>query len=325
MAILESVPGIEVQVLVRGQPLQEYGDNNSPDVTTRDPMSSPVICKYIESTDNAEFAIFTKVPNYTWGYRNHMLFVSIYIDGNWVSKKLIHPPVASIYHLDTQQVYGKTEFNASTKSSFLRRFKFAAVHTVDNVQNERIAQDIEHAKKLGTIEVKLYRVTEGGVPKVGLVDAVFPTSEHSGDFELAEKSLKGRAISHGTSYQTAQPIQTSEMVAVTKLPEDKGPMATYKFLYRSKEALRRELIVPRSPARSPTLQGLTDAERDRLALERLNELQKVKEEGKVLKRERDETEDLTGEKDGIAPRPWPVKRTRLSSGRIVDVLDLTGN
>ncbi|KAH8156483.1 hypothetical protein CIB48_g11764 [Xylaria polymorpha] len=94
-------------------------------------------------------------------------------------------------------------------------------------------------------------------------------------------------------------------------------------MYRSRDALKRELIIPRSPSRSPALENLTPAERDRLARERLGELRKMKmkREGgtPTIKREFGEVVDLT--KD--PPKPRATKKTRLEDGRQVDLIDLT--
>jgi hypothetical protein len=67
---------------------------------------------------------------------------------------------------------------------------------VDDVQSERVEQDREIAKSLGVIEVKVYRGIDQGTHAATARAA----KNDQKSFELAEKSLKGKAISHGTSY-----------------------------------------------------------------------------------------------------------------------------
>lgn len=128
MAILESVPGIEVQVLVWGRPLQEYEDNRGPNAETLGPTGCPMVCKYIESIDNAEFVICIKITNYAWGYLNHSLAAGISVDGKW-AKAVVFPPAPALMYPFTSKVEGKDEFDPSTNSWFRRRFKFAVVYT----------------------------------------------------------------------------------------------------------------------------------------------------------------------------------------------------
>jgi hypothetical protein len=55
MAIFDACPGIDVKVTVRGQPLQEYDDDDSPAPKT--------YTKYIEARSGEEFAISAAFTN----------------------------------------------------------------------------------------------------------------------------------------------------------------------------------------------------------------------------------------------------------------------
>ncbi|RYP70640.1 hypothetical protein DL771_005353 [Monosporascus sp. 5C6A] len=92
-----------------------------------------------------------------------------------------------------------------------------------------------------------------------------------------------------------------------------------KHVSLNKEALKREMIIPRTPSQSPTIpddfDSLSDAEKARLARERFQELQsikKIKKEEPVTKRGFSEVFDLT---DDDLPSQ-PIKRT-------AEVVDLT--
>ncbi|KAJ8131207.1 hypothetical protein O1611_g2423 [Lasiodiplodia mahajangana] len=318
MAIHEDVPGIEVTVRCAGQALPEYEDPDDHD--NDDVAACPLGTKYIECVDDTEFDVCIRVgPAYSWGYRHHVLKVATFVDGKYVRGSLIRSKDAIHGGYAIECVEGQESRSSRTGQWSKRKFKFAMVKTVDDAQKERLEKDIKVAKGLGTIEVKFTRVLDCGPS----------TSDYggwkssSGTLELAEKSLKGKAISHGTSYGAKQYIRTPYFIHTRDLVEDNGPILILKFNYRSRDALKRELIVPRSPSHSPTFENLSQAERDRLARERLNELrdQKVKQEGKrpMIKREFGEVVDLTED----PPAPPPTKKSRLGDGREVDVVDLT--
>ncbi|RYO87780.1 hypothetical protein DL766_004622 [Monosporascus sp. MC13-8B] len=87
--------------------------------------------------------------------------------------------------------------------------------SVDDEGRERVIEDSRIAKKLGLIEVEVYRSTSSSSRKPGASSVAMPRS-----YELAEKSLKGKAISRGVPYTPGRIMQ---------------------------EALKKELIIPRSP------------------------------------------------------------------------------
>ncbi|KAI1753762.1 hypothetical protein F4782DRAFT_495568 [Xylaria castorea] len=313
MAIHSDVPGLEVTVRCNEEPLHELEDPNAHD--SNDASACPLTTKYIECVDDTEFDITVKVSsNYKWGYRNHVLVSNTYVDGNYVQGHIIRSPGTDCGH--KYCVKGQEMLSSSTGLWFIRKFKFTTVKTVDDTQKERVERDLKVAKKLGTIEVQFYRKIEyGPIPYSGTSDAKL------GALELAEKSIKGEGISHGTSYGGRETVRTPVFYDVRKIAEDDGPILIIRFVYRSRDALKRELIIPRSP--SPTLENLTPAERDRLARERLDELRemKVKRENMnpTIKREFGEIIDLTED----APARPAIKKTRLENGTQVHLIDLT--
>ncbi|TRX92701.1 hypothetical protein FHL15_006375 [Xylaria flabelliformis] len=316
MAIHDDVPGLEVTVRCNEEPLHELEDPNAHD--SNDAATYPSITKYIECVDDAEFDVTIEVSSdYQWGYRNHVLVAYIYVDGKYIRGVIISSQ-DTCYGRPFNYCVKGPEFPSSTDSWVLRKFKFTAVKTVDDTQKERVERDMKVAKDLGLIEIKFYR-------KILCGSITYNGASHtkSGALELAEKSIKGGGISHGTSYGRRETIKKPKAYDVSSIAEDAGPILIMKFLYRSRDALKRELIIPRSP--SPTFENLTPAERDRLARERLDELRemKIKRENlnPTIKREFGETIDLTE----VAPELPSMKKTRLKDGRQVDLIDLTEN
>ncbi|KAI1296315.1 hypothetical protein F5Y03DRAFT_398843 [Xylaria venustula] len=321
MAIHDDVPGIEVTVRCDKLPLPEFDDPNAHVDDDDDASPCPSTTKYIECVDDAEFDISIAVDSdYHWGYRDHILVAKTYIDGESVRGDVINSKHTKFGLPEVRIVKGKEVQHYGSGIWSIRRCKFAAVKTIDDARKERVQSDLKIAKDLGTIEVRFTRALDAGISVTSYGGA---TNIKGDAFELAEKSLKGKAVSHGASYGICEAIPTPKWVCTRELEEDNGPIVIFKFIYRSREALKRELIIPRSPPRSPTLEDLTPAERDRLARERLNELRgnKIKSENgsSLIKREFGEVFDLT---QG-PPLPRPLKKSRLQDGREVDVVDLT--
>ncbi|KAI1427934.1 hypothetical protein F5Y12DRAFT_734314 [Xylaria sp. FL1777] len=321
MAIHEDVPGVEATVRCHERPLPELEDPNAHD--SDDGGSCPTVTKYIECVDDTEFGVSIVVDStYHWGYRNHILVATVYIDGKHIRGSVIRERETRYGGLAIHQIKGKEVYSHSSGIWSLRKCKFAAVNTIDDAQKERVESDLKVAKTLGTIEVRITRAIEYGFKN----KTHFSTDAKSGNFELAEKSLKGKAVSHGTSYGVCEAIPSPAWIDARDIVEDNGPILIFRFMYRSRDALRRELIIPRSPSRSPAFEDLTPAERDRLARERLNELRELREKklkrednGPMIKREFGEVFDLTQD----PPVCRPTKKSRLQDGREVDVVDLT--
>ncbi|KAI1781403.1 hypothetical protein F4818DRAFT_398916 [Hypoxylon cercidicola] len=306
MAVLEDVPGIKVVVVVAGNEANEYDDPNAAD---QEHSACPISSKYIECVDGAEFSVKAYVnKDYAWGYRDHSLVQRFTVDG-----KHLQSPVIKQFDRECTHVEGYQGYCDRTKQWFCQKCKFSVISTVDDAKNDRIKSDIKLAEHLGMIQVTISRciVTKHHVPP-----GHGPSIKSIDKWELAEKSLKGRAMSHGTSFSTQEKTRPQNTVTTRVLEEDGGPIAIFRFHYRSRDALKREMVIPRSP--SPGSRPVAQMSRDeleRLAKERLDQLQKgdVKEESKAgIKREFGEIIDLSDE------HARPSK-----SARQVEVIDLT--
>lgn len=211
MAILEDVPGIKVTIRVGGVNCTEYDDPDAEDEQTSCSTSS----KYIESVDDSEFSIHWEVnSDYAWGPKPYLLDADIYIDGHWLMGSVVS--VARLSNIDGKcevSNFGATRLCPETGSWVVRKPKFSAVKIgkripsvpsyspcwldiikVEDTDQGRIERDHEVVKELATITVKISRVIDGSFN-------YSPNNQDTADtsFELAEKSLKGKAISHGTT------------------------------------------------------------------------------------------------------------------------------
>ncbi|KAB5582772.1 hypothetical protein GE09DRAFT_1246627 [Coniochaeta sp. 2T2.1] len=143
------------------------------------------------------------------------------------------------------------------------------------------------------------------------------------DGDVAEKAIKGKAISLGTSLSPPCAVHRNASApfryAVTKAV-DKHPYAVFTFYYRSKDALQSEMIILRTPSPEPAedeLDHLSQEDIRRLARERLAEVKKektVKTEAPGIKREHDEVFDLTGD----SPRKTRRKRAKPETVGLTD-------
>ncbi|KAK8094557.1 hypothetical protein PG997_001242 [Apiospora hydei] len=242
MAVIDGVPGIEVTIWIGGRPAFEYGD---PDHSHKpDDAGAKVSSKYIESRRGEGFSIHVRV-NPTYHHQQpspHTLNLAAYIDGQWVRGELCRenslsngPFVAIIKERLTKSRNGTT---------VKQPFKFAGLATVDDTSSWRVENEREQVRELGTIELRVIRVQELGGSTFN------PSTKTSGLVEVAEKSLKGRAISHGTQFgDDAQSSAEANILPsyrdVRRLAGDTDALAIYRFTYRSREGLCQEAIITR--------------------------------------------------------------------------------
>ncbi|KAI0122596.1 hypothetical protein F4814DRAFT_214546 [Daldinia grandis] len=320
MAILDEVPGIAVTMQVAGSDATEYEDPNASEQDTTDAVC-PTSTMYIECIDGAEFSITTQIASdYPWGGQVDALLFSFRVDGNriWgpvMKKKDIVNGIA----MKTRK--GEKVYYTQTKEWMLQKFQFSAIDVVDDAKKDRIKDDIKIAKHLGLIEVRVH-------PCIYLGHTTTPAHRKpitSGKLEVAEKSLKGKAISHGTSFSSKERISAPNGCIIWYADKDRKPIAVFRFHYRSRDALKREMVIPRSPSPSPgpkrEVARMSRAELERLAGERLAQLQgddNVKEERKpTFKREFKEVVDLSDETER------PAKSSRVALEIPEEVIDLT--
>ncbi|OTA60802.1 hypothetical protein K449DRAFT_435210 [Hypoxylon sp. EC38] len=322
MAILEDVPGISFTIQVAGREAVEYDDPNAADQEAAGSANCPTSTRYIECVDGAEFSIKGHVTgDYDWGYRNHCLNSRLFVDGDqvrgWVLKE-----EDMVRGRGLKTFEGRKAFCPRTNRWVLQRCQFSAISTVDDSKKDRVERDTKVAKDLGLIEIRIFRCLYLGHTTI---THHRPSLRGTRQLELAEKSLKGRAMSHGTSFSRTEHIATPLHCRTRELEEDHGPIAVFRFYYRSRDALKREMVIPRTPSPSPRpkqeIANMSRAELERLAQERLDQLRgagNAKQERKpIVKRERDEIIALDDE------NARPAKFSRRPLKQEEEIIDLT--
>ncbi|PHH73459.1 hypothetical protein CDD80_3813 [Ophiocordyceps camponoti-rufipedis] len=193
---------------------------------------------------------------------------------------------------------------------------------VDDALTSTIRHDIKVARSMGTIQARLHLAWGREVGKhVSGNRQKFSTNSDA--LKLAEKSMKGRELTHGTTLSNDYTLQKA-FPPVKSRKECK--FAEFWFFYRSRGALHREMILPPSPSPPSSLFSVKKEERKRpvdlMTLDRKPSQNDVKPK-KLKSCDEPDIVDLTG----IAP----FRSDRLKSQsqdtkfkREPEVIDLTG-
>ncbi|KAL2290132.1 hypothetical protein FJTKL_00623 [Diaporthe vaccinii] len=310
MAIIEKL-GLEVKVKVNGSPAAEYPDEERDVDDDAGGRITNACHHYVESIDNAEFTIhFGLTPGFKTGHgwisrsRNHGLLFSVAFDGgHTVAKTVVHQ------RHNPQLLQGVYDRETRT----LRKFLFTPVTTVDDANKKRVATDMEVARNLGLIRISVCRVIcHNRLRHHNSSHHHLKLGKHN--ISLAEKALKGRAVSHGTVLSAPVQSPGRGFYHVDYVDTKACPLAVFYFKYRSKEALQQELIItrPRSLSMDSDLNNISPAEIHRLARERLSQMKDGKKRNVSVKDE-DDAKVIKPER--------PFKYVRIGGGR--KAIDLT--
>ncbi|KAL1855796.1 hypothetical protein Daus18300_010971 [Diaporthe australafricana] len=309
MAIIEEL-GLEVKVKVNGSTAAEYPDEE-PDA---DDNSQGTCSRYVESVDNAAFFVQAGVlpgpkgpkTSQEWFSRsqNHALSFTVAIDGGHAVEAVL---------VDQNSGPRRLEGIRNTADKTMRKFRFAPVSIVDDATKTRVATDTKVAQDLGLIRVCVHRVIvkTRNLHRSPLTEPELATDRLS----LAEKALKGKAISHGTTL--SDPIKCNDKRCdVEYVDPGASPLAVFYFKYRSKEALQQLLIItrPRSLSIESDVENLSPDEIRRLARERLSQMKGNKKRAIAVKNEDDAEVPKSGR---------PFKLVRIEGGK--KAIDLTGD
>ncbi|TGJ85624.1 hypothetical protein E0Z10_g3169 [Xylaria hypoxylon] len=315
MAVIDQVPGIEVTIQVDGENATEYVDPHAPDSDLDANHECPIITKYIESIDDTKFSVKVAIDDdaYAWDDIEHCLSSSIVIDGNYVGDGLIEMGQKEVIFK------GNGIYSKQFQQWYRMEFKFSAISIVEDRNAARVKKDKETMKNIGLIEISLNRRVKEKQCKAISIGSLID----SNILEVAEKALKGKAVSHSASFCKVKAIQRPTAWRIHRVSVDNGPIATVRFMYRSRESLKQELIIPRSPSPSPaaptmprSVDNMTGAEIWRLAQERLDQInwaEEVKSHNKsAMKRQVNEVVDVDEE----------AEKARKAKRRAVNI-DLT--
>ncbi|KAB5582774.1 hypothetical protein GE09DRAFT_1076383 [Coniochaeta sp. 2T2.1] len=320
MAVIEHL-GLSVTVHVDGSDTAEYDDPEP--VPDKEFPHSTVVSKYIESKDDEEYQIHCRVlPQHSWLSKStaepRVLTFHTFTDGHWRNGRVHYREKGNGFVLSIQ---GAVATPAGESYSILSKFKFSPVTTVDAADVETIKTDAAAAASLGTIRVVVWRCLRQGIgsPSQRKRSRERPSRMEHRTIDLHMECKGQTHQTNGVDRLTPPTNVAPETWARTERLYRK-PYAIFVFKYRSRDALRKEMIVPRTPSPDPVpegVEGLSQAELQRLAAERLAQIKTEKKP--VIKREFGVMYDLTG--DGADGSPRPVKMPRRH--KEPETIDLT--
>ncbi|KAI1616572.1 hypothetical protein EDD36DRAFT_484329 [Exophiala viscosa] len=317
MAVLD---GVEFTVTSGGRDLQEYDVGADEAAVIRENLShpdSPHVVKYIEAIPGAEFQLkYTLKKNYSFGKANYTCFKTE-IDGKKVSG-----PVITLQKYRRRGTFTTVRcgvYSPEGSQSKERPFYWKELLTTDEKPNATPAELKEKYSQLGTIQVKVLRAK-------GF--AVGPASETQvaiSDELVPEKALKGRAVDATMGLQSLRP--TARVTKYDGDHIDECPRVVFIFQYRSRDALQRLGILPRTPEPLP----LEARDPDSLTLDQARELlrrqmaereaarAKIKKEKAAenlrqlaaIRVKREASATFVPEDEGISIVEAPVKKPRL--------------
>ncbi|VZH87193.1 unnamed protein product [Fusarium fujikuroi] len=338
MAVLDEVPLVTARIRVARELATEYDpldDEKTVVNLDKEGIKIPRRVCYIESKSGAEFTIEITISDKYQPPNSHDSFIAkVYIDGQWRRRDemMMAISLSSSREMAIIISSGRVSPETRVEAPMLGNNLIFTKMTADPTSADRLKEDLKRAETLGTIRLCLFTGRrEGKLPRKH--PSCYPISR---EVEVAEKALKGKAISHTTTLAETTEKPRSHKAVTT----DKRLMGEIFFRYRSyrmlfhlykyclsrrdsltfdTEALQHEIIIPRTPSPEPsattsidasTLSLLADSDIRRLALERLRDTQ-IKNESSHVKREAEEVSQSL--------RRW--KFVRLDDGK--EAVDLT--
>lgn len=124
MAVLDEVPGIEVTIQIDGQNVTEYYDPHASNSDSEDDSGCPVVSKYIEAIDDAEFSIRMAIDDDVYAWDCHYLFATTNVDGYSMAYNTMR------IGRECMAIEGKDSYSGETGEPYCIKPKFSAISKV---------------------------------------------------------------------------------------------------------------------------------------------------------------------------------------------------
>ncbi|CAN9373262.1 unnamed protein product [Alternaria alternata] len=229
MAIVDEVPGLEVQIYVNGNPLREYVDQHAA-------ISKATSESYVEVHSNSAFEIHYsfKAPFPV----DRPVSMIVTMDGKDIDEPLIRP--CELYNREGHVSSGPISNdgkNWSTKS-----YRFSPLDIRECSENP-ISDDLQKKMRLvGIITCEFYFLNNAKrSPRTNFVHQELEKLD-----TVNEKAIKGESLSHQAILGETEPAEEIEYYDA-EYADGGEPFATFHFYYRSLAALKDLHIVERTP------------------------------------------------------------------------------
>ncbi|KAH9908134.1 hypothetical protein F4778DRAFT_777495 [Xylariomycetidae sp. FL2044] len=252
MAIISEIPGIEVTIMAGNHVAREYND---PDPEPRNPnwRGPKTVLKYIKSRDGAAISINVRVTNkYDWDGTPAITF-AFYIDGTWVRGAICRQVELAYGSWETEVTHRVLSNEYVSAGFFDQSFLFGDIEEVEGNSREVIVKDRKRARKMGTIDVKVYRAVEKGKKSIFRPISVQTDDSDDRTIKMSKEALRDRDLTHGVEFTPAIRTTKPTYVSTKRVAKDTGPLAMFRFVYRSEVYLKDEGIMPSRiiPAQRP--------------------------------------------------------------------------
>ncbi|KAF7888522.1 uncharacterized protein EAF02_003063 [Botrytis sinoallii] len=295
MAILKSVPGIEVSICVDNEPLIEHTDRNAK-------AERSTVLKYVEVVPDKEFTIrITTEKSYKW--TSPYIVLNIMVDGVDIRtlpfgrQEFEQDCQASSSHV--HECIGS--YGIENEQEVVSPFKFSKLSVSHSEElRDEIENDVSHLEKTGEVKVGLYRAKS--VKKLSATQARKYCPTFWKQPELNNHLMKDvhwdaisgslESQSHMATLGPAKPAGEDSWIRnvydIKYMDFDRSrsvkPQGVFKLRYRSKESLKALLVIRWDDAaikREPMIKIESDNE---------DVVKNVAEDAakSIIKRERDE-------------------------------------
>ncbi|KAI1325850.1 hypothetical protein F5Y16DRAFT_400878 [Xylariaceae sp. FL0255] len=235
MAIINSLPGVEVIVYTEGRNAKEYNDSaGCHDVF---PHPTKMASHFIACKDGETFKILARVTKeYDWSASDHRLSFSLFIDGIWQGDKFFHKENVSVEDMEEELTCSVRRHSHIPGRYMSTEIAFSSVNPVWAPTIQSHKDDVERLKRMGTIEVRVNRADNNKYTLAMVSAHDFPKSITVCRTALAMQSPNIQT--HGTVFAHPQPLRTRRcLLQGDRIEEDSDPIAVFRFKYRSTDLI----------------------------------------------------------------------------------------
>ncbi|CZT51957.1 uncharacterized protein RSE6_16128 [Rhynchosporium secalis] len=325
MAVLDSLQGIEVMVVVDGKALTEYSTENDL-VKHTNPAAAAhrqarTVTKYIESTTDKAFLVRLSVKAPFMLDCPHLCF-AVTADGQSIDRPLMSKEgyARGEWLCEVEGVIGKLESRGQ-----LAAMKFSEIKTTDEVTDSAALKIHKlETDRVGEISISVGRETNGKT--AAFKGCAF--SELDSDKKYHEKVLAKDGKSHGVILGDRKSWILPRILHTTPIDGIDFPLGVFRFKYRSAAALRTLHVLPQPDDAGPAdeeaaVAGEDDELRDldpelRERMKRLLARAKgsIKSEPKIKRDHSDSEEDVKPSK-----KVKPAKRKKQIGKTTIDLTE----